>query len=304
MSKQFHISKDHETKYESLQSFQSENKYRRKKDEELAELEKQIAEAEGKAENQEEQSEELEAKNEEKKSTGNDDSNWKKRYGDLRSHISKKEQQWQSEIEELKQKLEAQTNSPKYPTTEEEYLEWVERYPKVAAAMQMMILKNTEGTNEKIEKTKKELEQERTRVAFERAYNKLLSIHPDFEDLREEDQFQDWLAQQPIAYQNTIERPSLDDDGVRAAAATIKLYKQELGLDKPKKQKTTQDPKDAAKSVSKSNTTSPSTDAGENKFSESQVAKMSSKEFESLQDEIIKAQREGRFEYDLSGAAR
>jgi uncharacterized protein YpmB len=39
-------------------------------------------------------------------------------------------------------------------------------------------------------------------------------------------------------------------------------------------------------------------------ISESEVARMSSKEFEERQDEITKAMRNGKFIYDMSGNAR
>ena len=40
------------------------------------------------------------------------------------------------------------------------------------------------------------------------------------------------------------------------------------------------------------------------KFSESQVSKMSSGEYEANEDAILEAIKKGEFEYDLSGAAR
>jgi len=308
MAKEINVDKRKED-FVPLSGFQSENKYRRQKDEELAELEKELQEAQGQADEIEEEADQLETQevSEDKESNKKGSENWKKRYGDLRSHFSKKEQEWNGRLQELEEKLEAQSNQVKYPTTDEEFEEWITKYPKVAAAMETMILKNSEGTSKKIKEVEKRIAEEKMQNAFDRAMNQLLALHPDFTEIAKSDQFQDWLADQPTVIQNTINNPgSFDDDAVKAASITVNMYKSAFGLDKKSKKSksTTQDPKDAAKSVSRSNNETPETDDGKPIFSESQLNSMTSQQYEKLQDQILEAQREGRFEYDISGAAR
>ena len=63
--------------------------------------------------------------------------------------------------------------------------------------------------------------------------------------------------------------------------------------------------KDAAKSVNTRNTRSqPDSTANNTKMSESKVNKMTRKEYEKHQDEIMEATRGGNFIYDISGSAR
>lgn len=65
-----------------------------------------------------------------------------------------------------------------------------------------------------------------------------------------------------------------------------------------------EDNNQAAKSVNtKSNRSSINTGQGK-EYSESMVANMSEREFEAKYEEILAAQRNGTFVYDLSGAAR
>ena len=63
--------------------------------------------------------------------------------------------------------------------------------------------------------------------------------------------------------------------------------------------------KDAAKSVAVKNARSkPQEDATASYMKESDVQKMSSKEYEKRSDEIMEAIRSGKFIYDVSGSAR
>jgi cell fate (sporulation/competence/biofilm development) regulator YlbF (YheA/YmcA/DUF963 family) len=62
--------------------------------------------------------------------------------------------------------------------------------------------------------------------------------------------------------------------------------------------------KAAASTVSKGTRTSIDAKGVAGQIKESDVAKMSAKEFESRQDEIQEAMSSGKFVYDMSGAAR
>jgi hypothetical protein len=62
--------------------------------------------------------------------------------------------------------------------------------------------------------------------------------------------------------------------------------------------------KDAAKSIGKGSRTKVDPTEGGSMIKESDVAKMSAKEFEAREQEITKAMRTGKFVYDLSAGAR
>jgi hypothetical protein len=65
-----------------------------------------------------------------------------------------------------------------------------------------------------------------------------------------------------------------------------------------------QDAKKAAATVSKGSRTQIDADSASGTFKESQVAKMSASEYEANAEKIDAAIRNGKFVYDLSGAAR
>lgn len=309
MAKQFHIANKQKIAVrQPFEGFDSGNQHRKRKDQELAEFEKEVmkADAEWKAQvsgEAPEDTDEAEDTQEATKKT-EDNHDWKKRYSDLRSASAKKENELQSRIEALEQAMKAQeAPAESYPTSEDDYEAWVKEYPDVAKVFETMILKKSKDTNEKLEATQKEIAATKLRNAFEAAYNKILKAHPDFDDIKTSDEFKAWMAEQPKNIYDSINSPSgYDDEAVRAAVYTIDLYK-ERGPGKKAKPKATRD-QEAAKTVKSSGASAPDLDNGKPTFSESQIQAMTSREFEKYQEAIFQAQEEGRFEYDISGGAR
>jgi hypothetical protein len=82
-----------------------------------------------------------------------------------------------------------------------------------------------------------------------------------------------------------------------AAARALDLYKADTG-----RRKTT-NKKSAAAAVGRTSSSTPGVQ-GKAKFSESQVAQMSDRDYEQNEDAIMEAMRTGAFVYDISGAAR
>ena len=127
----------------------------------------------------------------------------------------------------------------------------------------------------------------------------LLSYHPDFEEIRDDEKFHDWAAHQPSHVQAALYDNETD---AYAAARAIDLYKADMGVSKKKKTSK----KDAAKAVTtKGSTTTPDSVLSDaDTILESEVAKMSAIEYEKNEDIIHKAIKSGKFVYDVSGAAR
>jgi hypothetical protein len=306
MSKQAHVIDKSYTDSLKNVGFSSENKYRKERDKEYEELENELSKAQ--AENKEEGDPINVSDN---TPVNDEDAVWKKRYGDLRSHTTKKEQELRGLISSLENEvnsLKKQTNEPKFPKTEEEVAEWVSMYPDVAAMIETIAGKTSQTVKQEIAQDLAALQAEKKRMEFQRAYTQLLGYHPDFDDLRETTEFKEWISEQPEVLQDAIYKPKLDDAGVKAAARVIDLYKRDSGLDKPKSktQKSPNTAVDAARINSRSSNSSPDVEDGTPKFTESQVAKMTSKEFEARWPEIQAAQRKGPpyFVYDITGAAR
>lgn len=225
---------------------------------------------------------------------------FKKRYGDLRRHAQKKEEEFQKQIDELRIQLEASTKKEiKYPKSEQELSAWMEQYPDVAKIVETIAMKKAREQASEFESKFKQIDEMKLEAMREKAEAELMRIHPDFESIRDTDEFHEWVEEQPKWVQDALY--DNDSDAVSAARA-IDLYKADKGITKSK---SNSKDKDAAKAIgTRSERSSPESDETKSMIRESQVAKMSAQEYEKRADEIAEAIRTGKFIYDLSGSAR
>lgn len=264
------------------------NEERLQKEEE--ELEQLIAEHTGKAEADKEP-QEAEPTNAEERS-------FKKRYGDLRRHQQQKEKEYEDRVSALEQQLNQATKQEiKLPKSDDDIEAWAKRYPDVAAIVETIAIKKAKEQSAELEDRVKVVDEMRETAAREKAEAELLRLHPDFNDIRDSDDFHEWADEQPKWVQDALYE---NDNDARSAARAIDLYKGDRGI---KKTKATS--KDAARSVGTRNQRSkPQTDGMGNAIRESEVQKMSPQEYERNADVIMESIRAGNFIYDLSGSAR
>lgn len=263
------------------------NEERIQKEEE--ELEQLIAEQKGEAVEKEPQ--EAEPKNAEEKS-------FKKRYGDLRRHQQQKEKEYEDRIKALEQQLnQAAKQEIRLPKSDEDIEAWATKYPDVAAIVETIAIKKAKEQSADLEERVKAVDEMRETAAREKAEAELMHLHPDFNDIRDSDDFHEWAEEQPKWIQEALYE---NDNDARSAARAIDLYKADRGI---KKIRATS--KDAARSVNTRNERSkPQSDRTGMSIKESDVQRMSAIEYENNADTIMEAIRTGNFIYDLSGSAR
>ena len=242
--------------------------------------------------------EEVEAK-EEAEPEGAEEKSYKKRYADLRRGSQKAKEDLEKRIgsleSQLKQSAEQEIQLPK---SDEDIDSWAKQYPDVAAIVETIAIKKAREQQAGLEDRVKEIDAMRESATRDRAEVELLKVHPDFGEIRNSDEFHDWADEQPKWVQDALYE---NENDARSASRAIDLYKSDMNI-KTKKPSNT---KDAAKSVNTRNTRSqPDAEANNNKLSESRVNKMTTKEYEKHQDEIMEAIRGGNFIYDISGSAR
>jgi hypothetical protein len=232
--------------------------------------------------------------------TSKEEGNFKKRYGDLRRHSQKKEGELQKQIDELKSQLEASTKKQiKLPKSEEELEQWAREYPDVAKIVETIAIKKAQEQSKTIEDRLKEIDNMTYQAKKEKAEAELMRLHPDFDTIRDTDDFHEWVDKQPNWIQQALYENETD---ALSAGRAIDLYKADMGLDKKRKEQPNY--RDAAKSVMPSRGSSPSKTESSGSIRESDVEKMSAREYEARQEEIVAAIKSGKFIYDLSGSAR
>ena len=226
---------------------------------------------------------------------------FKKRYGDLRRHQQEQKSEFEEQIKSLKSELKSSsTGEMELPSTEEEIAEWATNYPQVANIMQTMALKAAREQNETLSTRMQEIDDLQQTANKSKAESQLLQIHPDFEDIRADDAFHEWVDSQPKWVQDSLYHNESD---ATSAARAIDLYKLDAGITKKVKGKKSST-RSAAQDVSVSGGSAPTEGSGEKQYLESDVAKMDIRQYEEHQDDIAKAMRSGNFVYDVSGKAR
>jgi hypothetical protein len=239
------------------------------------------------------------AKEEEAEPEGAEDKSYKKRYADLRRGSQKAKEDLEKRIGSLESQLkQSAAQEIQLPKSDEDIDSWAKQYPDVAAIVETIAIKKAREQQAGLEDRVKEIDAMRESATRDRAEVELLKVHPDFGEIRDSDEFHDWADEQPKWVQDALYE---NENDARSASRAIDLYKSDMNI-KTKKPSNT---KDAAKSVNTRNTRSqPDAEVNNNKLSESRVNKMTTKEYEKHQDEIMEAIRGGNFIYDISGSAR
>ena len=223
-----------------------------------------------------------------------EDTTYKKRYGDLRRHTQQIMQQKDQALEQMKTQLDqAAKGQIKFPKTDEEIDKWAKKYPDVAMIVDSIAQKRAGEALAEGDKRMESLRQLETKLTKKEAEQQLLKIHPDFNDIRQDQGFHEWVSLQPVYIQDALYKNNTD---ATAASRAIDLYKADMGKAKPRS-------KSAAQAIGRTSSSSPNTKTSA-EYSESQVSEMTDAEFEKHEGAITEAMQNGKFNYDMSGGAR
>ena len=200
----------------------------------------------------------------------------------------------------MKRQLESATkNEMKLPKSDEDIENWARDYPDVAAIVETIAMKKAQEQSLALEGRIKEIDERDANSVKEKAEVELMRLHPDFDTIRDSDEFHEWAEEQPKWIQDALYD---NDNDARSAARAIDLYKADKGIGK---EAPTKSNKSAALEVkTKSTRTIPDAENKGAKIRESAVQKMSAQQYEKQADTIMEAIRSGNFIYDVSGSAR
>ena len=218
------------------------------------------------------------------------DHDYKKRYDDLKRHYDTKLAEFQAE----KQQLEAatkQANVP-MPKTVEELEEFKAQYPDVYGVVETVAaMQASERTNE-LQKELEVIKEREKETVVQAAYRELTNNHPDFDDIKTDEKFLNWLQEQPESFSDGIYKNNTD---ARWASRVLDLYKADAGISK---KKTSKAKTDAATSVRAPKARDINAEQGGDKriWKSSEIRSLKPWEFEKLEEELDSARREGRID--------
>jgi len=212
---------------------------------------------------------------------------YKKRYDDLKKHYDSKLNEFKSREEELLGQVTPEYTAPK---TAEELEAFKNEYPDVFEVVETVAHLQSESKAKVLEERLSKLQDREEQLIQQESEKRLLENHPDFDDIRNSDDFHEWAKEQPEAIQDWIYKNATDAD---LASRAIDLFKKDIGLDTPKrKRSSSKKTKSAADMVSTKTTSVEPTQ--EKIWSEKEIAAMSMAEFDKHESEISEAMQQGR----------
>jgi len=240
---------------------------------------------------------------EEEVSDNPEEKTFKKRYGDLRRHSQQQQKELQGQLSSLQQQLDTATkNQIHLPKSEEEIESWSQEYPDVAAIIETIAIKKSKEQAQELETRITEIDNLQASAKRDRAEVELLSIHPDFDNIRSSDDFHEWAEEQPKWVQDALYENETD---ARSAARAIDLYKIDKGIGKEEKKSTPVTEKSAASLVETNSPKNiPDIDSNTSSWKESDIEAMTADEYEEYSESIMESLKAGTFIYDISGSAR
>ena len=215
---------------------------------------------------------------------------YKKRYDDLKKHYDSKLNEFKSREQELLEQ--AAENRPNYvaPKSPEELEKVREEYPDVYEVVETVSHLQAEEKSKDLKEKLERLQEREKELIRKDAEKRLMDKHPDFEDIRNSDDFHGWAKEQPKSIQDWVYNNADDAD---LASRALDLFKKDIGMDvAPKKSNSKRSKKSAADMVSTKTT---SVEPQQEKiWTEKEIASMSMDQFDRYEAEISEAMQQGR----------
>ena len=218
---------------------------------------------------------------------------FKKRYDDLKKHYDSTLFKHKDEVRTLRTQLETSTKEFVPPKSKLELEAWRKEYPDVYEMVETIAMTKADTRAKEMEEKYQSLQAQQEQISKEKAEVELLRIHPDFSDLRQEDDFHEWAGKQDPTIQGWLYE---NTSNATLAARAIDLYKMDRGISDLSKKDSTNLKKEAAKAISKTKKAVESDLPTKKIWSNSEISKMNRRTFEKFEAEIDEASREGRIQ--------
>ena len=215
---------------------------------------------------------------------------YKKRYDDLKKHYDSKLNEFKSREQELLE--EAANSRPSYvaPKSPEELEKFREEYPDVYEVVETVSHLQSEEKSKDLREKLEKLQSREQELVRKDAEKRLMDKHPDFEDIRNSDDFHGWAKEQPKSIQDWVYNNADDAD---LASRALDLFKKDIGMDVVQKKSNSKQFKKSAADMVSTKTTSVEPKQ-EKIWTEREIAKMSMAQFDKHEAEISQAMQEGR----------
>ena len=218
---------------------------------------------------------------------------FKKRYDDLKRHYDSTVNKHKDEVRTLRSQLESSTKQFVPPKSKSELEAWRKEYPDVYDMVETIAMNKATTQTAELEDKYKNLQLQQEQIAKDKAEVELLKMHPDFSEIRSQDDLHKWAADQDPTIQGWLYE---NTSNAKLAARAIDLYKMDRGLSKLTRKEEKDLKKDAAKAISKTRKNVESDIPKKKIWTATEISKLKPHEFEKYEKDIDLARLEGRIE--------
>ena len=218
---------------------------------------------------------------------------FKKRYDDLKKHYDSTINKHKEEVVSLRSQLESSTKQFVPPKSKEELEAWRKEYPDVYDMVETIAMNKATTRTAEIEDKYKNLQLQQEQIAKEKAEVELLKLHPDFNEIRQKEEFHNWAANQDPTIQGWLYE---NTSNAKLAARAIDLFKMDNGESKLTKREEKDVKKEAARAISKTRKSTESDIPKKKIWTTSEISRLKTHEFEKHEKDIDLARLEGRIE--------
>ena len=226
---------------------------------------------------------------ESKKETPYKKPDYKKRYDDLKKHYDSKLNEFKSREQELLD--EATSNRPAYkaPKSPEELEKFRAEYPDVYEVVETVAHMESESKAKVLEERLSKLQERETELVRQSAEQRLMERHPDFEDIRNSDDFHGWAKEQHSSIQAWVYD---NNDDASLASRALDLFKKDFGIETTTKSSSKKPTRQSAADMVSTKTTS--VEPNQQKvWSLKEIEAMSVQEFDKHEVAISDAMQKG-----------
>ena len=218
---------------------------------------------------------------------------FKKRYDDLKRHYDSTLGKHKDEVYTLRTQLEQSSKQFVPPKSKDELESWRKEYPDVYDMVETIAMNKADTRAKEMETKYQNLQVQQEQINREKAEVELLQVHPDYKDIRSNDEFHEWAARQDPVIQGWLYENTAN---ASLAGRAIDLYKMDKGVSKLSKKQETAVKKEAAKAITKTAKATESELPKKKIWSNAAIAKMNVREYAKYEEDIDKAVREGRIQ--------
>ena len=208
----------------------------------------------------------------------------------MKRHYDKKLTEFEEEKRQLATATQ-QANVP-MPKTVEELEEFKTQYPDVYGVVETVAAMQANERTSELQKELEVIKEREKETVVQAAYRELTNNHPDFDEIKTDEKFLNWLQEQPESISDGIYNNNTD---ARWASRVLDLYKADAGISK---RKTSKAKADAATSVRAPKAREITSEQGGDKriWKASEIRSLKPWEFEKLESELDSARQEGRID--------